>query len=132
METPNARIIGPYLFETEPREVQHERIRAESTSIRTQDGDGVRNGVDCPPKLFIGGGKIMSPRHRLVELLTEEAVLALDLRVAMRDLQRDGGLGRQQREKRDPGRREYVRAKAVLEIERAHESALLGEGQAQQ
>jgi hypothetical protein len=33
-----------------------------------------------------------------VELLTEVDVLALDLGVAMRVLQRDGGLGRQQRE----------------------------------
>src|SRR6185295_739513 len=91
METPNARIIGPYLFETESGEVQHDRIRAESTSIRTQDGDGVRNSVDCLLKLFVGG-KVMSARHRLVELLTEVDVLALDLRVAMRVLQRDGGL----------------------------------------
>jgi hypothetical protein len=39
--TPNARVIGPYLFETESCEVQHERIRAESTSIRTVDPHGV-------------------------------------------------------------------------------------------
>ena len=74
----------------------------------------------------------MSPRHRLVELLTEENVLALDLRVEMRVLQRDGGLRRQQREKPDPGRREDVGSEGVLEIERAKESSLYEEGQAQQ
>src|SRR4029450_2982519 len=132
MEALEASDIGSYLFEAEARVVEHELIRADNSSIRVQDGDGVRNGIDCPPKLFVVVGEIMSARHRLVELLTEEDVLALDLRVEMRVLQRDGGLGRQQRKKPDPGRREDAGGEGVLEVERANESALLDEGQAQQ
>src|SRR5260370_33970941 len=92
METPDARVFVGHLFEAEPRVVEHEGIRAESTSVRAQDGDAVRNGVDSAPQLERGG---------LVELLTEEAVLALELRVEARGLPRDGGLRRQQPE--DPG-----------------------------
>ncbi len=107
METPDARVFVGHLFEAEPRVVEHEGIRAESTSVRAQDGDAVRNGVDSAPQLERGG---------LVELLTEEAVLALEQRVETRVLQRDGGLRRQQPEDPDTGRRKHGGSRAALEI----------------
>src|SRR5713101_1690309 len=121
METPDARVFVGHLFEAEPRVVEHEGIRAESTSVRAQDGDGVRNGVDSAPQLSVC--KVMSScqppllleRGGLVELLTEEAVLTPELRVETRVLERDGGLRRQQPENPDTGRREHRGSRAVLE-----------------
>ena len=61
VEAPDVRIIGSDLFEAEPGVVEHEGIRAERRTIRPQDGDGVGNGVECSPELFVGGGKVPSP-----------------------------------------------------------------------
>src|SRR5215831_11484811 len=110
METPEARDIVFDLFEAEPPVVERERFRTKSSSVRVQDSDRMRNGVECAPKLFVGGDAVMAPCDRLPDLLTEEDVLAPDLLVKTGVLQRDGGLRREHRDKRDTGRREDVRA----------------------
>ena len=61
METADAGVISGYLFETEPCVVERELIRAESTSIWPQDGDGVWDGVYCLPQLFVCGGQFTGP-----------------------------------------------------------------------
>jgi len=51
METSDARDIGLYLVESQPCEVQHERVRANGTSIGREDDDGLRDRVDDAPQL---------------------------------------------------------------------------------
>ena len=88
METADTRIIGSYLLEAEPCVVEDERVCAERAAIRPQDGDGVRNGVDGSPALFVCDGKFTGP-------LRQVGLRVLELGVEMRVLQGDGGLRRQ-------------------------------------
>jgi hypothetical protein len=70
MEASDARVIGRYFFKAEPGVVERECIGAEGASARCQDGDGVRNGVEYLPQLFVCRGQFTSP---LLELGPQRA-----------------------------------------------------------
>src|SRR6202008_3621339 len=54
-----------------------ERVRAEGASIRPEDGDGVGDGVDRSPQLFVDGGQPTGPLgDSSIELLGHPLLLA--------------------------------------------------------
>jgi hypothetical protein len=75
MKPPEAGLVGGDLFESESRVVEDEGIGAERASIRTQDGDGLRNGVDRSLQLFAGGGEFTTPLRELFIDLPGQALL---------------------------------------------------------
>ena len=104
MKHPGPKVGGHHLVQRETRVREHGLIHRQRVPIRSQDDDGLRDGIDDLSQLRF-------------------CVLQLGIQVGV--FQRNGGLRGQQLQHREPGRGEHVGGQIVLEIEHPNQRGLV-------